>query len=232
MPQSYFVEGCDTPPQTAFAPSLRDRERTNLVEVVRGWNLRKRTRTHQPAYAPQNCGEQNVAAPGCCAPGGCTQTFPPRDAARKLDAYANPKNFGPRSGNLADPLSENDWEKNATHRDQPEFAPDELMEPPSNIEQKSNGKPQSNPQLVPRVPDASEIGPTPALPIPLPADQAKPLPAPSEQQINPNSVNSNVKPPLWPRLGQPAPKPANLPVAAPALQEDSTLPMIQPGRRI
>lgn len=237
LPQSYFVEGCDTSPQTTRTPSLRDRKKTNLMEVLRGWNLRKRTRSPQQAYAPRNCGEQKVAAPGCYAPGGYTQntqSFPPQDAVRQSAPYSNPKNFGPRRGNLADPLSENGWEENATHRNNPGFNPDELMELRPNIEQRSDVKPQSEklPQSVPNVPDASGISPTPALPIPLPADPNETLPAPVEQQVNPNSVKTNIKPPLWPRLGQPAPKPANLPVAAPATQQDSFLPLVQPSRRI
>jgi|GEM_PF-1655905 len=237
LPQSSFLEGCDTRPQTTRIPSLQDREKTNLVEVIRGWNMRKRTPTKPPAYVPLNCGEQHVVAPGCYAPGGCTentQTFPPHDAGRKSDAYSNPKNSGPRSGSLADPLSENGWEENATLRDDPGFTPDELMELPPNTKQRSNAKPQPEalPQLVPHVPGASEVSPTPALPIPLPVDPDETVPAPIKQQSNPNSVNTNTKPPLWPRLGQPAPKPANLPVATPATQQDSFLPIVQPSRRI
>jgi len=236
LPPAYFVEGCDTPTQTTVAPSLRDREKTNLVGVVHGWNLRKRIHTRQQTYAPRNCGEQNVASPGCYAPGGCTQntqTFPPHDAVRKSDAYSNPKNSGTRSGSLADPLSENGWEENATHPNNPGFTPDDLMELPSIIEQRSEVKPQpeTKPKSVPHAPDDSEISPTPALPIPLPADPDETVPAPVEQKVSPNSANTNTKPPMWPRLGQPAAKPANLPVAAPTLQKDSTLPLIQPGRK-
>ncbi len=237
LPAAYFVEGCDTSPQTTVAPSLRDREKTNLVRVLHGLNLRKRTRRHQQVYAPRNCGEQTVASPGCYAPGGYTQntqTFPPHDAVRKSGEYSNPTNSRPRSGSLADPLSENGWEENATHPNNPGFTHDELMELPSKIEQKSEVKPQpeAKPQLVPHVPNDSEIEPTSALPIPMPADPDKTVPAPVEQQVNPNSVNTIAKPPMWPRLGQPAPKSASLPVAGPMLQQDSKLPLIQPGRRI
>ena len=238
LPQSYFLEGCDTPPQTTVASPLRDREKTNLVEVVRGWSLKRRTPTPRQIPVPRNyCGEQNVAAPGCYAPGGCTQntqTFPPHEAVRNSDEHSNPKTHGPRSGNLADPLNENGWEENAAHPVARGFTADELMELPSNLEQGSEVKPQSDvkPQTVPQVPDKSEIAPPPELPSPLPAPPGETVPDPVEQQINPNSVNSITKPPMWPRLGQPAAKPANLPVAAPMFQADSTLPLIQPGRGI
>lgn len=240
LPQSYFVEGCDTPPQRTVAPPLRDREKTNLVEVIRGWNLKRRTHTPRQIPAPRNCGEQNIAAPGCYAPGGCTQTFSPNGAVRDLDENSKSQNHGPRRGNLAEPLNENGFEENATHRDDPGFTPDELMDLPSNFEQSSEVKPQTEvmpqretrPQVVPHVPDDSETESTPGLPIPLPAPPGESVPVPVEQQNIPNAVNTNVKPPIWPRLGQPAAKPANLPVAAPTSQEDSTLPLIQPGRRI
>ncbi len=237
LPQSYFVEGCNTPPQTTVAPSLRDREKTNLVEVVRGWHLRRRTPAPRPVRTPRNCGEQSVEAPGCYAPDGCTQhsqTYPPRDAVRNSDTYSNPKNLESHGGSVAAPLFENGPEEKATHLDNSGFTPDELMELPSNLEQKQEVKPEIElkPQSVPHVPDDSELGPTPVLPIPTPAIPDETVPAPAEQPINTNSVNTNTKPPIWPRLGQPTPKPASTPVAAPTLQGDSTLPLIQPSRRI
>lgn len=231
LPEAYFVEGCDTPPQTTAATSLQSHEKTNMVKVVRGWILRRITPTPKQVRTPRNCGEQSVAAPGCYAPGGCTttvQTFPPHDANRNPGEDSYSKNSGSCGGSLDERLSENGWEENATHRDNPGFTADELMDLCSGFEQRSEAKPQS----VPDVPEDSEIEQVPILPIPNTAVPESPVPAPVEQQVNPNTVKTSPQPPMWPRQRQPAPKPANLPVAAPAQYEDATLPLIQPERRI
>ncbi len=240
LPPSYFEEGCDTQPQATRVPALRDREKTNLVEVVRGWHLKKRTRPPQQTYAPRNCGEQTAASPGCYAPDGCTQNVPPRHRNVKSDAYLNPNNSAIHNGSLAEPLTENGCEEKSTHRNDAGFSPDELMELPSNLQQPPestpqldiNPQPRTKPQSVPHVPNDADLSPTSQLPTQLPGNPDVAAPAAVEQQVNPNSVNSITRPPMWPRLGQPAPKTANLLDAAPMLPQDSSLPLVQPGRRI
>ncbi len=230
----YFTEGCVTPPLTNMAPSLGNREKTNVVEVIRGWNLRRRTPASKRVHTPQNCGEQTLATPGCSAPGGCAgnggnmHSFPTPDANRRPAGDSKSQSSSSRNGSLAEPFSENCWEERNTHHEHPGFTPDELMELPSHLRQ----HPDQMPQRVPQVPDASQIERSPALHVPKPAAADSPVPASVEQQVNPDSVNINARPPMWPRLGPPAPKPASLQVDAPSMHQGSALPLIQPGRRI
>ena len=57
-------------------------------------------------------------------------------------------------------------------------------------------------------------------------------PTPAIQKINRGIVKQIVQPPMWPRLGSAAAAYGNSPVVNPPVDEDLSLPAIQPGPRI
>ncbi len=236
LPPECFIEGCITPPHTVIAPRIPCREKTTLVEVIQGWNLRAKTRRAERIQRSRNCGESTACDPGCFAPESCTanvngdRSFDGQSRTEKRSLGGEPAQQS-RHGSLADPLQENDWDDPVNSED-PRFSPDELLDLPSTIETPSSGQQQPN------VPPVPKIDGVPVLPMPTPApastpaiqDPAAPVDVP--QQIAPDAVKRIVRPPMWPRLGSPAATSLNVPAGTPEIPSDHSVPAILPGRRI
>ncbi len=239
LPPEYFSEGCVTPPRTAAVPSPQCREKTTFVEVMQGWNLRSKTRRPERVRPSLNCGERTACDPGLIMPEGCNSSPRPRKTAPVVKrsgggAAVDPGTapHGKQGGNLSDPLKANRGVDHSAAGDQ-RSSPDDLLDLPSKQETPAGGQTPQN------IPDVPATQPTPALPMaepsPTPAIQdAAPSPAAVPQQTTPDAVKQIVRPPMWPRLS-PAAATATLnevPVTNPANPDDSSLPTIQPGRRI
>lgn len=197
LPPEYFTEGCVSPPRTAAVPSLRCREKTTLLEVIQGWNLRAKTRRPERVRPSRNCGEPTACDPGLITPEGCNSSPKRQRTAPVVKRYAGE-------------------------------TPDDLIDLPSKPETPASGQTPQN------IPDVPKIEPIPVLPMaePAPAIQDS---APSPvvpPQASPDAVKQIVRPPLWPRLGSAAATSIKAPVSNPANSHDSSLPAIQPGRRI
>lgn len=236
LPPDYFLEGCTTPPRNAANPPKQCRDKTTLVEVVRGWERRPNTRIDR-VFPPRTCGEQVARRPGCYAPPGCAsnQTDDHQHATRNAKKPVADKSLVPKS--TTDKNAEYDTTAYPLHaeiEDQPgtvfgpDFSSDDRMGLPANIQQKRK---RQQPH-VPAGSDSPGADETPASPLPGPVILPPLTSGPLIQQVNPDSVNNNTRPPMWPRLGQPSAESQNLSVAQPWCPNDSALPVIQPGRRI
>ncbi len=232
----YFTEGCVTPPPAVAEPSPRCREKTTLVEVMQGWNLRTKTRRPERVLSSLNCGERTACDPGLITPEGCNSSSKDRRSAPVVKRYVGGVEVAPSTAphakhdsNSSDPLQENGGDEHGAAVNE-RFSPDDLLDLPSKLETPAGGK---TPQNIPDVPTTQ---PTPAQPTPEPSptpaiQDAAPSPA-VPQQTTPDSVKQIVKPPMWPRLGSAAATSNEVPVSNPATPDDSSLPTIQPGRRI
>lgn len=236
LPPEYFSERCVTPPRTAAVPNPRCREKTTLVKVMQGWNLRAKTRQPERIQPSLNCGQPIACVPGAITPEGGNSSPKRRKTAPVVKrsvggAAVDPGTapHGKQGGNPSDPLKANRGVDHSAAGDQ-RPSPDDLLDLPSKQETPAGGQ---TPQNVPDVPTTQ---PTPALPMaepsPTPAIQdAAPSPV-VPQQTTPDSVKQIVRPPMWPRLGSAAATSSEVPVSNPANPDDSSLPTIQPGRRI
>ena len=240
LPPEYFTEGCVSPPRTAMLPSSRCREKTTLLEGMQGWNLR--AKTHRPAcvQTSRDCGERTACAPGLITPEGCNSSSRGRRSAPVVKRHVGGAPVAPRTapheknaGSLVDPLKEKGWDEHGDAED-PRFSPDHLLDLPSTLETPAGGQKPQN------IPDVPKTLPAPVLPMPEPSSTPSSTPAiqdsaPSPdvpQPTNPDTVKQIVRPPMWPRLGSAAATSNNVPVSNPANSHDSSLPTIQPGRRI
>ena len=244
LPADYFTEGCITSPRSATIPRSRCREKTNSAEVTQGWNLGAGTHRPKRVQTSHNCGEGWARDPGFIVPEGCNSSV----TGRKSNHLSPPavKQYiggvpvapgtaphGKHGGSLADPLKEHGWDDQGGTDDR-RSSPDEMLDLPSTPETPVD---EHAPQNTPAVPVTE---PMPVLPMPETAPRLLPAPAvqnsaPSAalpQQINRDSVKRTMQPPLWPRLGAAAAISDNTPVASPVQADDSSLPAIQPGRRI
>ncbi|MBC7966872.1 MAG: hypothetical protein H7Z17_13220 [Fuerstia sp.] len=212
LPPEYFTEGCVTPPRTATVPSTRCREKTTLLEVMHGWNMRAKTRRPERVQPSLNCGEPTACDPGLITPEGCNSASKSRRSAPVVKRHVGGAPVAPGTA------------PHGKHGS----SPDNLLDPPATLEAPAD---EQKPQVIPDVPVTQ---PLPVLPesAPTPANQ-NPAPAPVvPQQTEPDTVKQIVRPPMWPRLGSAAATPNKVPVSNPANSHDSSLPMIQPGRRI
>lgn len=64
----YFVESYSPPPRAIAIPQKQYREKTTMVEGVRGWELHRRRRCTNRVFPPRTCGEYVAPRPGCYAP--------------------------------------------------------------------------------------------------------------------------------------------------------------------
>ena len=232
----YFTEGCVTPPPAVAESSPRCREKTTLVEVMQGWNLQTKTRRPERIKPSLNCGERTACDPGLIMPEGCNSSPKRRRTAPVVKrsvggAAVDPGTapHGKQGGNPSDPLKANRGVDHSAAGDK-RSSPDDLLDLPSKQETPAGGQ---KPQNIPDVPTTQ---PTPAQPMPEPSptpaiQDTAPSPA-VPQQTTPDSVKQIVKPPMWPRLGSAAATSNEVPVSNPANPDDSSLPTIQPSRRI
>lgn len=246
LPPEYFTEGCRTTPQTVNAPPVRSQNRTTLAEVFHGWNLRARTHRPKGVQAPYNSGEGMARDPGLIMPEGCNSSVPGRKSHRQsppivkhyiggvaVDPGTAP--HGNHRNSLAAPLREDGLDDRGGTRDH-RYSPDDMLDLPSALETPAK---EHSPQNVPAVPVPK---PPLALPAPesatnllqTPAIHPTDAPAALRPQFSTGTVSQIVQPPMWPRLGSAAATYGNAPAAspAPAVIEDASLPVIQPGRRI
>ena len=229
----YFSDSCTGQSQPVVAPSRPCREKLTMFEIMRGWKLR--SKVCRPARVrSQYCSEPAVCDSGCSTSEGCVATGARSPVVRKhvggKPVDGNSHHSG-RGSSLADPIHEFGWE-NPAASDDARFSPDELLdlqsEPHSVPVQKS---PPNPPPQIPST-EAEPLIPMPATETPSPALESPRPPVAAPPQSSPNSVKRIVQPPLWPRLNGTATKTVALPQSHHAMAEDSSLPIILPGRGI
>ena len=238
LPLEFFAEGCVTPQSVMVDPRLQCREKTTLFETIQGWNQRAKIRRAERGRRSLNCGSQAACDPGCFAPEGCQTTVQDGSPCRKSGQVVQPSNNGAEvvrqttdtHGNLADPLREYGWDDRSRAQDS-RFSLDELLELPSTLT-----KTPVHDQQRSRMPIAPMIDALPVLPLPEEVSGRSPktttVPSTVPQQVNPDSVQQVVQPPLWPRLVPTTASADRIPVALPMVPDDPSLPTIQPGHRI
>jgi hypothetical protein len=245
FPAEYFSEGCATQCPNTVVPSRQCREKSTIMEIFRDWRSRAKTRRAERVRALPNSAISSQCDPGCFAPDFYETSVPDNhgfhESPKVMQQYIggvpvgqNADGHGSHGGSLADPLQENGWTAPSDSQDA-RFSPDEMLELPSSIiEAPVSGQPSQEALTAPVI----ESGPL--LPIPESApvltpsagDHPSARPLPATEQPLPESVQHIVKPPKWHRLIAPAATSVNGPVVSPAVPVDSSLPMIQPGRRI
>lgn len=194
----------------------------------------------------KNSGEGMARDPGLIMPEGCNSSVPGRKSHRQsppivkhyiggvaVDPGTAP--HGNHRNSLAAPLREDGLDERGGTRDH-RYTPDDMLDLPSALETPAK---EHSPQNVPAVPVPK---PPLALPAPesatnllqTPAIHPTDAPAALRPQFSTGTVSQIVQPPMWPRLGSAAATYGNAPAAspAPAVIEDASLPVIQPGRRI
>lgn len=231
LPPEYFSNSCTEQPLTAR--SRTSRERLTLFEIIGSWNLRSKKSRPAPAGSRKR-NAYVVRDSGCSDSEGCVSTGARASARTHGNVNAIDDHRG-RGGSLADPLDEFGWE-NPTAADDQRFSPDELLDLQS--ERTSAPAKQSRPAGVPSLPVIEAL---PLIPMPEPVRERSELdsthpPVAVPPQPESDAVKRIVQPPIWPRLIGPATKsvgrPQSLPERTAEKVDDSSLPMIQPGRRI
>jgi len=233
----YFGESCSDHVTPECLPGQSRREKPTLFETIRNWKKIPCVSAAAPVCS-RNCGERAVTETvvgdrGCSASEGCARTGS-RCLSGDRSVGGRPvdvrRDSGSQGGSPADPINKLGREKPFSSGEG-SVSPDESLELPSvpNV----GGEKRSPKSTVPDVPEAQPLIPKsdsvpaePSVETPEPA-AAAPL------QATPNAVKHIVQPPLWPRLTGPGVQSVTSPrISSRVLQDDTSLPLILPGRRI